>query len=155
MVEKKPESKDNESVLTVQDQVSKAETLWALKTVSENFSFGASDGSPELFQRMFPDSHIAQDMTVSRTKVVYMIGYGLGPYFLQKTIDDILRSPNTYHTIHIDEKITAKVKKQMDVLVRYFADTDGKVKLKFLKALVFGHSLPRQLQMNCRGLFRN
>ena len=37
MVDKKSESKDNESVLTVQDQVSKAGTLWALKTVSENF----------------------------------------------------------------------------------------------------------------------
>ena len=46
---------------------------------------------------MFPDSHIAQHMTMSRTKVAYMIGYGLGPYFLQKTIDDILRSPNTFH----------------------------------------------------------
>ena len=31
MADKKPESKDNESVLTVKDQVSKAETLWALK----------------------------------------------------------------------------------------------------------------------------
>ena len=30
MVDMKPESKDNESVLTVQDQDSKAETLWAL-----------------------------------------------------------------------------------------------------------------------------
>ena len=77
MVDKKPESKDNESVLTVQDQVSKAETLWALMTVSEIFLFRASDGSPELFQRMFPDSHIAQHMIMSRTKVVYMIGYGL------------------------------------------------------------------------------
>ena len=101
MVDKKPESKDNESVLTVQEQVSKAETLWALKIVSENLSFRASDGSPELFQRMFPDSHIAQHMTMSRTKVAYMIGYGLGPYFLQKTVDDILRSPNTYYMIHM------------------------------------------------------
>ena len=57
MVDKKPESKDNEYVLTVQDQVSKAKTLWTLKTVSENFSFGASDSSPELFQRFLPDSH--------------------------------------------------------------------------------------------------
>ena len=68
-----------------------------------------------------------------------MIGYGLGPYLLQKTIDDILRSPNTCYTIHINET-TASVKKQMDVLVRYFSDTDGKVKGKFLKALVFGHA---------------
>ena len=107
----KPESKDTESVLTVQDQVSKAERLMALKTVGKNFSFRASDGSPEAFQRMFPDSHIAQHMMMSRTKVAYMIGYGLGPYFLQKTIDDILRSPNTYYTIHIDETIMRQLPK--------------------------------------------
>ena len=65
MVDKKPESKNKESVLTVQDQVSKAETLWALKTGIEDFSFRASDGSLELFQRMFPDSHIAQHMLMS------------------------------------------------------------------------------------------
>ena len=31
--------KDTESAMTVQDQIMKAETLWALKTASENFSF--------------------------------------------------------------------------------------------------------------------
>ena len=77
---------------------------------------------------------------MSRTKVAYMIGYGRGPYFLQKTVDDILKSPNTYYTIHIDETATAQVKKQMNVFVRYFSDTDGKDKVRFLKALVFGHA---------------
>ena len=89
---------------------------------------------------MFPDSHIAQHMTMSRTKVAYIIGYGLGPYFLQKIIDDILRSPNTHYTIYIDETTTAQVKKQMDVLLSYFSDTDGKVKVRVLKAVVFGHA---------------
>ena len=42
------------------------------------------------FKGMFTDSHIAQHMTMSRTKVAYMIGYGLGPYFLQKSIDDMI-----------------------------------------------------------------
>ena len=69
-----------------------------------------------------------------------MISYGFGPYFFQKTIDDILRSPDTYYTIHINETTTAQVKKQMYVLVRYFPDTDGKVKVKFLKTLVFGYA---------------
>ena len=41
-------SKDTESAVTVQDQIMKAETLWALKTASENFSFRVSDGVPEL-----------------------------------------------------------------------------------------------------------
>ena len=48
-------SKDTESAMTVQDQIMKAETLWALKSTSENFSFRVSDGVPELFQKMFLD----------------------------------------------------------------------------------------------------
>ena len=55
--------------MTVQDQIMKVETLWALKTTSENFSFRVSDGLPELFQKMFPDSTITKHMTMSRTKV--------------------------------------------------------------------------------------
>ena len=69
-----------------------------------------------------------------------MMGYGLGPHFLQMTVDDILSSPSTYHTIHFDETTTVQVKKQMDVLVRYFSETNGEHKVKYLKALVFGHS---------------
>ena len=77
-------SKDTKSVMTLQDQIMKAETLWALKTASENFSFRVSDGVPELFQKMFPDSTTAKHMTMSRTKVSYMISHGLGPYFQQQ-----------------------------------------------------------------------
>ena len=36
-------SKDTESAMTVRDQIMKAETLWALKTASENFSFRVSE----------------------------------------------------------------------------------------------------------------
>ena len=143
VVEEPCSSKDTESVMTVQDQIVKAETLWALKTASENFSFRASDGIPQLFQKMFPDSTIAQHMTMSQTKVAYMIGHGLGPYFQQQTIDDILTSPNTYYTIHFDETTNIQVKKQMDVLVRYYSEKHGEVKVRFLKALMFGHAFAK------------
>ena len=69
-----------------------------------------------------------------------MIGHGLGPYFQQQTIDDILTSPNTYYTIHFDETTNIQVKKQMDVLVRYYSEKHGEVKVRFLKALMFGHA---------------
>ena len=55
------------------------------------------------------------------------------------TLDDILSSPNIYYTIHFDGTTTVQVKKQMDVLVRYFSETNGAIKVRFLKALVFGH----------------
>ena len=56
VVEEPCSSKDTELVVTVQDQIVKVETLWALKTASENFSFRASDVIPQLFQKMFADS---------------------------------------------------------------------------------------------------
>ena len=68
-----------------------------------------------------------------------MISHGLGPYFLQKTIDDILSSPDTRHTIHFDETTTSQIKKQLNVLVRYYSDTNCEVRVRFLKALDFGH----------------
>ena len=40
--------------MTVQDQIMKAETLWALKTASENFSFRVSDGSTRVISKDVP-----------------------------------------------------------------------------------------------------
>ena len=68
-----------------------------------------------------------------------MISHRLRPYFLQKTIDEILSSPDTYCTIYFDETTTSEIEKQVDVHVRYFSDTHYKVRVKFLKAFVFGH----------------
>ena len=74
------------------------------------------------------------------SKVSYVIGHGLRPYFLQKTVDDILRTPGTYFTLHFDETITSQIKKQLDILVRYYSDNHSEVRVRFLKAAVFGHA---------------
>ena len=55
---------------------------------------------------MCPDSEIAKGVKMSRTKLSYVIGHGLGPYFLQKTVDNILNTPGTYFTLHFDETTT-------------------------------------------------
>ena len=106
----------------------------------EDFPFWASDGVPRLFQRMFPDSVVAHKMTMSCTRVSYVISHGLGPCLLQKTIDDILRSPGTYYIIHFGETTASQIKKQLYMLVRYYLDTHCEVRVRFLKALVFGHA---------------
>ena len=118
-----------EATLSMQDQICKAETLWAMKIAKEDFPFWASDGVPQLIQRMSPDSVLAQKMTVSCTKLSYVISHGLQPYFLHKTIDDILSSPDTYYTLHFDEITTSQIKKQLDVLVRYYSDTHCEVRV--------------------------
>ena len=108
-----------------------------MKTAKECFPFWASGGVPQLPQRMFPDSVVAKKMTINHAKVSYVISHGLGPYFPQKTIDDILNSPDTYYTIHFDETTTFEIKKQLDVFVRYYSDTHCEVRVTFLKASIF------------------
>ena len=76
---------------------------------------------------------------MSHTKVSYVIGHGLGPYFLQKTVDDILNTPITYFTLHFDET-TSQIKKQFDILVRFYSDNHNELRVRFLKAVGFGHA---------------
>ena len=75
-----------EETMILPDQICKAEALWALKIAKDDFSFCASDGFPQLLQRMCPDSEIAKGVKMSCTKVSYVSGHGLGPYFLQQTV---------------------------------------------------------------------
>ena len=128
-----------EETMSLPDQICKAEALWAQKTAKDDFSFHASDGFPQLLQRMCPDSEIANSVKMSYTKVSYVIGHGLGLYFLQKTVDDILNTPRTYFTLHFDET-TSKIKKLLDILVRYYSENHNEVRVRFLKAAVFGHA---------------
>ena len=58
-----------EETMSLPDQICKAEALWALKTAKDDFSFHASDGFPQLPQRMCPDSEIAKGVKMSHTKV--------------------------------------------------------------------------------------
>ena len=74
-----------EETTSLPDQICKAEALWALKTAKDDYSFCASDGFRQLVQRMCPDSEIAKGVKMSHTKVLYVIGHALGPYFLQNS----------------------------------------------------------------------
>ena len=87
-----------EETMSLSDHICKAEALWALKTAKDDFSFCATDGFPQLLQRMCPDSEMAKGVKMSCTKVSCVIGHGLGPYFLQKTVDDILNTQNLLYT---------------------------------------------------------
>jgi len=54
--------------VSMDEKVIKAEALFALKLVSSNYSFASFDTMPETCKLAFPDSEIAQKMTLSSTK---------------------------------------------------------------------------------------
>ena len=103
-------------VWTVKDLTAKAEIVAAMWFCSGNTSFMTADGLVPCFKHMFPDSKIAQFMSLGSNKMSYLIAYGLGPFFAAQTVAEIKKA-KAFFTLHFDETMNAQVKKQMDVLV--------------------------------------
>ena len=54
--------------LSLQEKVTAAEAPWAMKTAGSDYSFSSSDGTLELFRKMFP-CDVSNNFSMSRTKV--------------------------------------------------------------------------------------
>lgn len=123
---------------TVNDQVTKAEALWAIQVASCGYSYTSCDSIGELFKAMFP-GQITDQFSMSKSKVSYLISDGLGPYFRREISQKIISSKCPF-SVQFDETGNAKDKKQCDVLVRFWNDQAGEVYTVFLKSLMFGHA---------------
>ena len=134
--EKKPASVVLDQSL--QEKVTQSELLWAMKVAHSGYSYSSCDDTPSLFKRMFPDSIISDHYSMSRTKVSYLISDGLGPYYRKELCENICKAPG--YVIQYDETSNSQVRKQMDVLVRYWSEAKGEVVVQFLKAIMFGHA---------------
>ena len=75
------------------DQVTKAETIWALKVVASNFSFKSTEDLLPVLRAMDPSSSIFKKMTLSSDKTSYIIAYGLHPYFQKMVVRGIQKAP--------------------------------------------------------------
>lgn len=124
--------------LTVSDQITKAEALWAMQLASFGYSYRSCDGIGELFKLMFPGSY-ADQFTMSKSRMSYLISDGLGPYFRKEVSKNIQMSKCPF-TIQFDETGNAQDKKQCDVLVRFWNEQKGEIITMFLKSLMFGHA---------------
>ncbi|CAF3943508.1 unnamed protein product [Rotaria sp. Silwood1] len=70
------------------DQVTRAETLWAINAARHGYSYLSCDESGDLFKTMFPDSDIAQKFKMERTKLSYMISHGLDPFSIYWSVQN-------------------------------------------------------------------
>ena len=99
--------------------------LLLLKTAASDYSFASADGTPQLFQKMFPGD-VSANFTMSRTKMSYLISGGLGLLFRQKLCQDISRSGFGY-TIQYDETGNSQGRKQCDILVGYWSEEKNEI----------------------------
>ena len=72
----------------------------------------------DVFPTMFPDSQIAEQITLEKTKCMYLCVYGLGRYFRANLLSTVKASPA--YTISFDESLKDKIQEcQMDLIVRF------------------------------------
>jgi len=101
------------------DQTTKAEIIWSLHVISSHMSMSAGGKSIVAMKSMFEDSNTAKNISLQRTKLTYLINYGLARYFSLE-LDDLLVECD-YYRIAFDESLNKICQKeQMDVSVYVF-----------------------------------
>ena len=91
------------------DDTTKAEIIWAAKTANDNYSFRSSDGVGDTFRAMFSNPGRLETFSMSRTKLSYAIGHGIGPVFKEELISDVRASQNPF-SLQYDETTQCQVK---------------------------------------------
>ena len=69
--------------------VTDAEIRWVFNIVKKHVSYRSCVDDLDVFPTMFPDSQIAQQMTLAKTKCKYLCVYGLGRYFCANILNAV------------------------------------------------------------------
>jgi len=93
--------KQNISNFIERDNVTRAEVIWALSCIENHLSMSAGGRCVEVMKYMYPDSEIASNIHLQRAKLTYVIIYGLGKYFSESFISEVLDSD--FFSITFDE----------------------------------------------------
>lgn len=97
--------------------------------IAEHCSILATDHLGKLVKSMFPDSEIAKDFQMARTKCSEILKNVIAPHFKCSLRDDMGESP---YSLLIDESTDVGVLKFLGVVIIYFSVNSGKIVSTFL-----------------------
>ena len=96
---------------------------------------------------MFPDSEIAKSFQVGPSKIKYLTNFDVAPYYKSALLERIKESP--CFVISCDETLNLMTLTcGMDLLARYFDETEEKVKIRYLVSQFHGHDTSNDLKKN-------
>ena len=108
-----------------------------MKSVTSHFSARTMDEFPSLLKYIFPDSQIAKQVQLHRTKLGYVVNNGLAPYYKEKIISAIKDA--SHFVACFDESFNAvSNRKQLDVHIISFNKTTKIVEKNILGLLFLG-----------------
>ena len=119
-----------DNVNAINDNSLNAEIIQCLKVVNVEWSYNSPSDNAKLFQCIFPDSQIASEFSVGKTKSTYMILYGLAPHFksrLRKAFNSSI-----YYSLSFDESLNSVEQQcQKDVNVRFWNECRNIVESRY------------------------
>ena len=114
-----PGQQSSMKAFTTNEIFMKAEILWSIKSMMAHLSFNASANIGDLFKKMFPDSEIASKFACGKTKVNYLLCFGIAPFFKEKLLQIVKEAECV--KISFDESLNKDFQsEQMDIIVHYF-----------------------------------
>lgn len=122
--------------ISSEDEVTRAEIIWALKCAQTNFAFNSNDGMADTFQIIFADSKIAAAYSMGATKTKYVTQFGIATYIKDELIADLFGAPFTFK---FDETTTSQVKKQYDGYVQFYSRKHNRIINHYAGSLLLGH----------------
>ena len=110
-----PGQQSSMKAFTTNEIVNKAEILWLVKSVMAHFSFSASADKGDLFKKMFPDSENASKFPCGKTKMNYLLFFGITPFFKEKLLQKVKEAECV--TVSFDESLNKDFQsEQMDIM---------------------------------------
>ena len=99
---------------------SSGETIVSNEQSQKGFSVRTNDDLNETLSAMFPDSKIARNFSMARTKAMYAINHGIAPYFKSLLLSSI-NDTSDIHVYSFDKSLNEITETcKMDLYVRYW-----------------------------------
>ena len=114
---------------SVDDQVTRAETLFSNFAAEHNLSFTVSDHFTDLCKKMFPDSKIAEKFACKRTKCTQIVKQAIAPDLWRTLIKRCKKQP---FTILCDESNDRGTDKCFAILARTCEEETRSVNTRIL-----------------------
>eukprot|EP00794_Sanderia_malayensis_P015248 gene15248-16822_t len=105
--------------------------------IAKHTAFNSVDHLMLLLPSIFPDSTIAANLRMQRTKCTGLIVNLISPCLFQELIDDI---GDSFYSLIIDESTDVSQKKMLAICIRYYSASRQAIRTTFLKMLNLGAS---------------
>ena len=125
-------------------EIMMAEIYWAFKVVQSNLSLNSCNDLNSVFWKMFPDCEIARSYSMAKTKLSYVINFGITTHFRTLLLEKLNKSK--FCIVCFGESLNKVVQKcQMDFSLRCQDKTANEAVVQYFDLKFLSHASVQDL----------